>query len=79
MCYKCKSVNIVHNRIIDSSDVNTNNIQILRQYIHHIRNAHTLDDNMIQNIRNMSDDEKMYIIVSLNEIVDYLKYVSNLT
>jgi len=44
---------------------------MFRKYIHHIRNLNTLDANMMKNIRNMSDDEKIHIILAFNDVVSY--------
>lgn len=41
--------------------------------MHEIRNMKPLDTEMINNIRNMSNEEKMNIIISFNEMVQYLK------
>jgi hypothetical protein len=41
---------------------------LLKKCIHNIRNMRKLDDEMINNIRNVSDEEKMYIIISFNPL-----------
>jgi hypothetical protein len=41
--------------------------------MHEIRNMKPLDTEMINNIRNMSNEEKMNIIISLNEMIKYVK------
>ena len=50
-----------------------NNTDLCKRYIHDIRNIKSLDKEMINNIRNMSNEEKMNIIISLNDVVEYVK------
>ena len=52
---------------------NNNSVELLRTYLHDIRNMKTLDREMIRNIRNMSNDEKMDIILTMNDVIDGLK------
>ena len=47
--------------------------QMLAKYVHDIRNLNTLNKEMLNNIRNMSDEKKMEIIIALNDVVDHLK------
>lgn len=35
----------------------------------------SLDKEMINNIRNMSNEEKMNVIITVNEIIEYVKYL----
>ncbi len=49
------------------------NASLFKKYIHEIRNMRTLDEEMINNIRNMSSEEKMEIIISFNVVVDNMK------
>ncbi len=49
------------------------NANLFKKYIHEIRNMRTLDEEMINNIRNMSNEEKMEIITSFNVVVDNMK------
>ena len=61
------------NDIINCADNNIdkkNSKKILKKYIHVIRNINPLDDNMVKDIRNMSDDDKMEIIISFNAVVE---------
>ena len=46
-------------------------IDIVRQ----IRDLNPLDERMIQSICNMTHEDKMEIIVALNELVNSLKYI----
>ena len=46
---------------------------LYKRCIHDIRNIKPLDKEMINNIRNMSNEEKMNIIISFNDIVEYIK------
>ena len=50
-----------------------NKTDLYKRYIHDIRNIKPLDKEMINNIRNMSNEEKMNIIISLNDVVEYIK------
>ena len=43
--------------------LNNNATDLCKKYIHEIRNMNLLDKEMINNIRNMSNEEKMNIIV----------------
>jgi hypothetical protein len=49
------------------------NATLFKKYMHDIRNMHTLDEEMINNIRSMSSEEKMDIIISFNVVVENLK------
>jgi hypothetical protein len=41
--------------------------------MHDIRNIVTLDNEMLCNIRNMSNADKMDIIIALNDVISVLK------
>jgi len=49
---------------------NNNTTYLFREYIHYIRNMKILDKQMINNIRNMSNEEKIEIIIALNDVVE---------
>ena len=55
-----------------NEDKLTNHYDLCKKYIHEIRNIKILDKEMINNIRNMSNEDKMDIIISFNDVVDYL-------
>ena len=55
--------------------INHNAIDLCKRYIHEIRNMKPLDKEMINNIRNMSNEEKMNIIISFNDILEYTKSI----
>ncbi len=55
----------------DYKENNSNNI--LKKYTHDIRNLVTLDNEMLYNIRNMSNADKMDIIMALNDVIGVLK------
>ena len=55
-----------------NEDKLTNHYDLCKKYIHEIRNIKILDEEMINNIRNMSNEDKMDIIISFNDVVDYL-------
>ena len=46
---------------------------LCKKYIHEIRNMKLLDKGMLSNIRDMSHEEKMDIIISLNDVIEYIK------
>ena len=53
--------------------INYNDNDLFRKYIHDIRNMKILDKEMINNIRNMSNEEKIEIIIALNDNIEYIK------
>ena len=53
--------------------ININNNTTFKNCIHCIRNIKTMDKKMINSIKHMSNEQKMEIIISLNDIVDHLK------
>jgi hypothetical protein len=51
----------------------TNNVNdLFKMYLHDIRNLKILDKEMINNIRNMSNEDKMDIIITLNDVIEGL-------
>lgn len=46
---------------------------LYKKCIHNIRNMDPLDEEMISNIHNMSNEEKMNIIISFNEMIKYIE------
>jgi len=52
---------------------------MLSEYLYMIRNIKTLDKEMINNIRQMTDEEKVQIIIAFNEVVECMKYVIDTT
>lgn len=61
------------NERIQSNNEYSNNL--LRQYIHEIRNLKILTKEMIYNIRNMSCEDKMEIIMVFNDVVEGLHHL----
>jgi hypothetical protein len=49
----------------------TNNEDLLNDYLCEIKNFKLLNDGMINNIKNMSDESKMEIIQTYNEMIKY--------
>ncbi len=47
-----------------------NKYELFRKYLHDIRNMKTLDKEMLNNIRSMTNEEKMYIIIALNDVLE---------
>ena len=52
---------------IESSD----NV-VYKKYLHDIRNMKIFDSEMINNIRTMTDKEKMEIIIAMNDVIEGL-------
>jgi hypothetical protein len=46
---------------------------LMRKYTHEIRNMRYLNTEMLDDIRNMTNDDKFEIILLFNEVVDRLK------
>lgn len=59
-------------RKYNNDDKNSNN-SLFRFCLHEIRNLKSLDTSTINNIRNMSNDEKMELILAYNDVIDYFK------
>lgn len=57
----------------ECKSTNNNSVELFRTYLHDIRNMKTLDREMIRNIRNMSNDDKMDIILTMNDVINGLK------
>ena len=57
----------------ECKSTNNNSVELFRTYLHDIRNMKTLDREMIRNIRNMSNDDKMDIILAMNDVINGLK------
>ena len=48
-----------------------------KKCLHDIRNMKKLDKERIQNIRNLSHEEKMDIIITFNDVVEHMKEILN--
>lgn len=57
----------------DKTNQNKDNDALFKKYVHDIRNMRTLDEGMINNICDMSSEQKMSIIISFNAVVENLK------
>jgi len=71
---KCSlSMNNINSYITDNINTimleTTNQTELLVCYLKYIRNYKVLDDNMLDNINNFSDENKMIIIQELNNIM----------
>lgn len=53
--------------------VNDDNTNLCKLYICEIRNIKLLRDEMINNIRHMSHEDKMNIIIAFNDILENLQ------
>ena len=60
-------------KVCNESKIVPHNTNLVRQYLHDIRDLRTLDKVMINNIRTMSNEDKMSIIIALNSVVETLK------
>jgi hypothetical protein len=52
---------------------NYNSTDLFKEYLHDIRNIKILDKTMINNIRNMSSENKMDIIIAFNDVIENIK------
>jgi hypothetical protein len=57
---------------------NHNVTDLFRKYVDDIRNMKRLDKEMINNIRNMSNEEKMEIIIAFNDVVENINILLEL-
>jgi len=48
---------------------------ILSKYLYDIKNLQTLNEDMINNINNMTCEEKMSIILALNDVITNFKFL----
>jgi len=55
----------------EDKTTNRNGSDLCKKYMHDIRNVKSLDEEMINNVRNMLNEEKMNIIISFNEMLKY--------
>jgi hypothetical protein len=53
--------------------INNNASDLCKKYLQNIQKLITIDKEMINNIRNMSNEDKMDIIIEFNDIVENLK------
>ena len=53
--------------------INLNATDLCKIYIKNIKNLISIDKEMINNIRNMSNKDKMDIIIEFNDVVESLK------
>jgi hypothetical protein len=58
---------------ISDHNYDHNNKNLLKMYTHEIRNMKLLNREMIRNIRNMCDEDKMDIILTLNHTMGAMK------
>ena len=50
---------------------NHNDIQLLKKYIHDIRNSKTFSNDILKNINNFSYEDRMEILIVYNEMISY--------
>jgi len=58
---------------IENNIINHNASDLCKKYIKNIKNLIKIDEEMINNIRNMSNEDKMDIIIEFNNVVENLK------
>jgi hypothetical protein len=66
------------NRGINNRNINntkTNNL--LKKYVNDIKNMICLDDKKIENIKNMNEEEKIEIIITLNNVIKSFREILN--
>ena len=52
-------------------DGSSNNKQLLRKYIHEIKNSKALNKEMLRDINTFSYEDRMEILVAYNRMIDY--------
>jgi hypothetical protein len=57
---------------METKIINHNTNNLFKKYLHNIRNMKTLDKEMINNVCNMSNEEKIDIIIAFNDILEYV-------
>lgn len=57
----------------EEKSLNHNAFETFRKYIHDIRNMKELNEEMINNIYHMTNEEKLEIILTFNDVVQGLK------
>lgn len=57
----------------ENNERTINDIELFRKCLHDIRNMNKIDKEMIFNIKNMSNEDKMEIIIACLDVIDYLK------
>jgi hypothetical protein len=70
----CNCFSCCNNSSKNTLPLNDNTI-LLHNYMHHIRNFRDLDENMKTKISNMSNDDKMKLIIVYNEMILYVKEI----
>ena len=55
--------------------INDNSNELLKIYTHQIRNMIALDKDMIENVSKMTSEDKLDIIVALNDILDGYNWI----
>lgn len=76
MCIRIKHQPAESKMVVDKAEGKTstrNSNDLFTRYIHDIRNMKKLDKEMINNIRNMSNENQMDIIIVFNDTVETLK------
>jgi hypothetical protein len=58
---------------IENNIINDNASELCKKYIENIKNLIKIDEKMINNIRNMSNEDKMDIIIEFNNVIENLK------
>lgn len=69
---------IIDNNVIIDNDVliiKDSTSDIINNYIHDIRNMKVLNKEILNNIENMSNDDKMRIIIIYNDVIKYVNSV----
>ena len=68
-----KNIEISGMAFTENKVINHNASDLCKKYIQNIKNLITIDEEIINNIRNMSNEDKMYIIIEFNNVVENLK------
>ncbi len=68
---------IMEKNIIKNNDaiIMYSTSKLFTKYLYDIKNIQTLNEEMINNIRNMTSEEKMDIIIALNDVINNFKFI----
>jgi hypothetical protein len=67
---KCESKNDRECNEYKHSSTN-NDIQLLKKYVHDIRNSKIFNIDILKNINNLSYDDRIEILIAYNEMISY--------
>jgi len=71
MYHKSKNEEEKYNEDDDKYFLNHNDSQLLKKYIHDIRNSTIFSMDILKNINHLSYENRMEILVAYNELISY--------